>query len=339
MQKLKLFIITLGLSIVILILSVEGWGFYRFLHAPISSSNHAQVINIPKGASAKQVANILYRAKLIHNPRWLVWWMKFENKAKQLKVGQFNIQPQWTVDQLIDHLVNGKEVQYPVTFIAGQRSLEEVQKLKNLPYVKFTFDLGSAKSIQQQLGIHQAIEGQLLPETYDYHAGETDAQIIHRAHQALTAFVQKTWATCQVKSLLKTPYKALILASIVEKETAKSSERPYIAAVFLNRLKKHMRLQSDPTTIYGMGKRYHGNISKKDLRTKTAYNTYKINGLPPTPIALASKEAITAVCHPAKTKALYFVANGDGGHTFSNTLIEHNRAVQKFLKTLKKSGS
>jgi len=335
MQKLKLLVMTIGLSVVVVMASVEGWSFYRFLQVPIASTNEPKVIEIPKGASAKEVAKILFKAKLIHHPKWFVWLMVYEKKVNQLKAGQFKINPQWTVHQLIDHLVAGKVVQYPVTFIAGQRTLEEVQKLKNLPHIQFTFDLGSPKSIQQVLGIQQGIEGQLLPETYDYHAGETDAHIIQRAHQALQTKLQQVWATCQAKPILKSPYQVLILASIVEKETGQAKERPYIAAVFLNRLKRHMRLQSDPTTIYGMGDRYHGNISKKDLQTKTAYNTYRINGLPPTPISLASSAAIEAVCKPAQTKALYFVAKGNGEHRFSNTLVEHNRAVQQYLKTLK----
>lgn len=332
MQKLKLFIVTLLISGMALIGSVEGWAFYRFVSAPLSSISAPKVITIPAGSHAKQVANILYENQIIHHPTWFYWWLRMQEKGHLLKAGEYEIQPGWHLEDLIDHLISGKSIEYPVTFISGHTMMQSLKKMRQLENIQHSLPSDiNLKALAEKLGITESAEGQILPETYYYRSGEKDTEILLRAHKKLQKVLQKAWQTRQKDLPLKSPYEALILASIVEKETGYEPERPMIAGVFINRLRKKMRLQSDPTIIYGMGDRYDGNIRKKDIRKKTAYNTYRINGLPPTPIALPSADAIQAVCQPAKTSALYFVAKGGGQHYFSKTLQEHNRAVRKYL--------
>lgn len=329
-QQNKTLLATLLWSILVVGLSLEGWSFYKFLTGSVSSVKTEQIVVIPKGVSTQKVINILVDKQLIRDPVWFKWLLKYEGKASQIKAGEIEINPRWTVYQLIDALVKGKAVSYPVTIIAGetfQQTLDKLAKIKNISY-----DLGDNESIKKLFDIQTPLEGLLLPETYRYNSGDSAQTLLVRSHQDLVKLLAEQWQKRAKGLPLKSSYEALILASIVEKETGIASERAIIAGVFINRLKIGMRLQTDPTVIYGMGDSYKGNIRKKDLRTYTPYNTYKIKGLPPTPISLASAESIEAVMNPAKTKALYFVANGKGGHTFSNTLIEHNRAVRRFLK-------
>ena len=331
MQKTKTFILTLATSLFVIWLTVEAWSFKQFLTQPISSLSSPKVVSIASGSSAKKIANLLYEARLVRHPNWLVWVLKWQGQAESVKAGEIEIQPQWTLTELIDALVQGKTVTYPVTFIAGETVQQALTRLAASTKMRFEVDLTSKKSVQQALSLSEPLEGQLLPETYFYSANETAVSVLRRSHQSLKTVLTQAWQNRDPDLPLKTPYEALILASIVEKETGYAPERPKIAGVFINRLRKGMRLQSDPTTIYGMGEAYDGNIRKKDLLTKTAYNTYRISGLPPTPIALASEDAIKAVLNPATTKALYFVASGQGQHVFSNTLEAHNQAVRKYI--------
>lgn len=340
MQKFAFIFKVILLCLIVIWGSVELWSFKQFLTAPISSLSQPKIIEIPKGVSTKKVAEMLHAEKLIRHPIWLRWYLKVRGKAQQIQAGEFEISPAWTVSELTKALVSGKTVSYPVTFIAGETFKQSFNKLKGEPKLKHLhsgLDTDKLKALLDiKLSKAHALEGQLLPETYLYSANDTDESVLLRAHEALQKVLLSEWQTREKGLPLKTPYDALILASIVEKETGSSAERPMIAGVFVNRLKKGMRLQSDPTVIYGIGDAYDGDIRKKDLLTKTAYNTYRINGLPPTPIALASRDAIKAVMHPAKTKALYFVATGKNGeHKFSNTLKEHNRAVRAYLNQQK----
>lgn len=330
-KKWQTFLLTLLLSFFVIWASVEGWAFRQFLTQPISYLQEAKVVTIPNGASSKRVARLLHDAHLTRHPVWLVWYLRWQGLAGDIKAGEIEIQPQWTLAELVDALVQGKVVTYPLTLIAGETLKQSLAKLKQAEKLSQTLGKDSVSQLQKTLNIHQPLEGLFLPETYFYAAHESDISILKRAHHALNKVLDKAWQTRMANLPLKTPYEALILASIVEKETGYSPERPMIAGVFVNRLRKGMRLQSDPTVIYGMGEAYDGNIRKKDLLNKTAYNTYRINGLPPTPIALPSADAIRAVLNPAKTKALYFVAKGEGQHYFSNTLVEHNRAVRRYL--------
>lgn len=344
MKNLRFILSTVLLSLAVIWITLEGWALKQFLVDPLPSLTQDQIVEVPPGASAQTVANLLYKQKIVHHPNWFRWYLRLQGKAGSLQTGEFLLKSGWTVDQVINALVEGKNITYPVTFISGETLQTSLDKLAKAPKLHHRLDqqwenelrpLLQTKGLGKGFDPNGNLEGLFLPETYFYTAGDTDLDVMKRAHEALMQVLMDAWQGRQKGLPLKTPYEALILASIVEKESAHADERPTIAGVFVNRLRKGMRLQSDPTVIYGMGARYDGNIRKKDLQTKTAYNTYRISGLPPTPIALASAEAIRAVMHPAATQALYFVADGDGQHRFSNTLEEHNRAVRDFLKTLK----
>ena len=297
-------------------------------------------LTIKPGSSVSKVAQQLHQQGFLEHPKWFAWYVRFLEKQNVIKAGEIEIQPQWTIDELIYNLENAQSIQYPVTIVAGQTIQQALESIQALPKIKKELDINDIKQLQSLFGIDEKVdkkypyatlEGRILPETYHYQAGDSDKQIILRAANALNKALDQAWKNHEKNLPYKTPYEALIMASIVEKETGYAPERPLIAGVFVRRMKIGMRLQTDPTVIYGIGQSYDGNIRKKDLLKTTAYNTYKINGLPPTPIALPSLEAIEAVLNPQPTKALYFVAKGGGKHQFSNTLIEHNRAVQKYL--------
>ncbi|NVJ57925.1 MAG: endolytic transglycosylase MltG [Vibrionaceae bacterium] len=254
----------------------------------------------------------------------------------QLKAGTYLLEPGLNLTQALEVFKQGKEHQFSITFVEGSTFKEWREALVNASYLEHEITGLSEAEIAKLLGIErEKLEGLLLAETYHYTFGTSDLDILKRAAQKLQQVLDQQWQTRQDKLPLKTPYEALILASIIEKETAVEEERERVASVFVNRLNKRMRLQTDPTVIYGMGDKYDGNIRKKDLRTPTPYNTYVISGLPPTPIAMPGEASIAAALNPEASNYLYFVASGKGGHVFSKTLNEHNRAVRAYLKQLR----
>ncbi|MDX1352395.1 MAG: endolytic transglycosylase MltG [Thiomicrorhabdus sp.] len=314
--------------------------FNHFISSPISQQKQPIELTIEPGSSVLKVANQLHQKGFLTQPKWFAWYVRYLNKQNVIKAGEFYIQPEWTVEELIYNLENAKNIQYPVTIVAGQTIQQSLQTIQSLPKIKKELDITDIKGLQMLFGIDETVnnkypyaslEGRILPETYHYQAGDSDKEILLRAFQALNQELDQAWQNRDKGLPYKTPYEALIMASIVEKETGYAPERPLIAGVFVRRIKIGMRLQTDPTVIYGIGQSYDGNIRKRDLLKTTPYNTYKIDGLPPTPIALPSSEAIHAALNPQPTKALYFVAKGGGQHHFSNTLIEHNKAVEKYL--------
>ena len=334
--KLLMLFMLLGLGV-----AVYAYIQYKtFIEAPISKQNTVLHLHVQSGSSAHRVAQQLHEQGFMSEPKWFVLYLRYLKKHHIIKAGEFEIQPHWTVDELIQALEKAKNIQYPVTIIAGHTFKQTIETIQALPKIKKVLNADDAKAIQAVFGIKGEIsikypfahlEGQFLPETYYYQRGDSDKDILMRAHQALKQSLEKAWKNRAQNLPYKNQYEALIMASIVEKETGYEPERPLIAGVFVRRLNKGMRLQTDPTVIYGIGAGYDGNIRRKDLRAKTPYNTYTINRLPPTPIAMASADAIQAVLNPAQTKALYFVAKGGGQHYFSKTLAEHNRAVRKYL--------
>jgi hypothetical protein len=236
---------------------------------------------------------------------------------------------------------SGKEAQFSVKFIEGKTFKEWRKNLENAPHLKQTLQGKSDKEIMALLDIPAVakavyewnnMDGWLYPDTYNYTPNSTDLELLKRSTIRLQKALDKAWNERDENLPLSDPYQMLILASIVEKETGVAAERPQVASVFINRLRANMKLQTDPTVIYGMGESYTGNIRKKDLETITPYNTYMIEGLPPTPIAMVSESALQAVAHPAKTDFYYFVADGSGGHKFTRNLNEHNKAVQEYLR-------
>ena len=324
-------------------IGVAAYGNYlyqTFISQPIGKASTTVVLEIKKGDTAAIVAQKLHHAGLMAQPGFFRWYLRYQKKEHLIKAGEISLSGDLTVDELIERLIKGQTVQYPVTLIAGQTFKQTLDAIAKLPKLKRELDFDDVAALQALFAIEKPIsvkypyanlEGLLLPETYYYQQGDSDKKVLLRAFEAMQATLEKAWQTRRDKLPISTPYEALILASIVEKETGVAEERPLIAGVFENRMKRNMRLQTDPTVIYGIGMDYDGNIRKKDLREKTDYNTYQIDGLPPTPIALPSKEAILAVVNPQETKALYFVAKGGGEHYFSETLQEHNRAVRKYL--------
>lgn len=329
--------------VLVLVLGSLAWAYSQytqFISMPIAQQKAPIQLTIAPGSSVTKVAYQLNQHGFMQHPKWFTWYVRYLNKQQVIKAGEFQIEPQWTVGELIEGLETAKNIQYPVTIVAGQTVQQTLQMIQDLPKISKKLNIDDVKSLQQLFKIdkpinpkypYATIEGWLLPETYYYQAGDSDKKIVLRAYQALLKTLDQAWQKREKGLPYKTPYDALTMASIVEKETGFSAERPLIAGVFVRRMKIGMRLQTDPTVIYGIGQSYDGNIRKRDLLKKTAYNTYKIDGLPPTPIALPSAEAIQAALKPTKTKALYFVAKGGGQHHFSNTLVEHNKAVRKYL--------
>ncbi|WP_028486846.1 endolytic transglycosylase MltG [Thiomicrorhabdus chilensis] len=328
----------MGLLLIVAAL-VLGYQVRQFLIEPISTQTQPAVVEIQPGASAASVASQLHQAGLLNSPKWYVWYLRYFDRHGLIKTGEMMIEPSWTVQELTEALIKGETVKYPVTLIAGHTFKETLQQVQALPKIDKQLSTERLSELYEVFALSNAnssaypfagLEGQFLPETYFYQAGDSDKDILLRAQTDLQAVLQQAWQNRQQGLPFKSPYEALIMASLVEKETAVAQERTLIAGVFINRLNKRMRLQTDPTVIYGIGPSYDGNIRKRDLLTTTPYNTYRINGLPPTPIALPSREAIEAVMHPDQTKALYFVSKGNGEHYFSETLNEHNRAVRKY---------
>ena len=252
-------------------------------------------------------------------------------KARSVQAGTYRLDRPVTPLEILDKLARGDVLFAEMLFVEGTTARQWLAQLAAQPMVKHTLaGKGEAEARALVGNGAEPLEGWLFPDTYRFAPGAADVDILKRAHAAMKKRLAEAWEARDASVPLKTPYEALILASIVEKETGQAAERPMIASVFANRLKRGMRLQTDPTVIYGMGERYDGNIRKKDLTADTRWNTYTRDGLPPTPIAMPGAASIKAALHPAESAYLYFVARGDGTHEFSRSLEEHNRAVAKF---------
>ena len=319
-------LVVLGLGLV-----VWQWMLYRqALDRPLSITEPV-VLEIRKGESLKSVARRLQRQGVLQNHRWLLLWAYERGAAGDIKVGEYDIQPGSTPRSLLALLVSGKVRQHRVTLVEGWTVKQALQALQAQSGLKHTLEGVKLDQLLAELGFPAGHpEGRFFPDTYFFTRGTDDREILKRAYHRMEQVLQEEWQGRGQGLPLKNPYEALILASIVEKETGHRDEQPRIAGVFIRRLQKGMLLQSDPTVIYGMGEAYHGNIRRSDLRRSTPYNTYVQSGLPPTPIALPGRDAIHAVLHPATGKELYFVAKGNGRHEFSATLKEHNRAVFRY---------
>jgi UPF0755 protein len=314
---------------------IAGYVLYRdyqaFLDAPLSLPESTIDFVVPRGASMKSVAQGLASKDFLTSPRYLQVYARLQGLAPRIKAGEYRFTSAITPRQLLDKLVAGRVIQHTLTVLEGWTFRQLLEAIANHEKLKFTLKNYSDAEIMAQLGQPgQHPEGRFFPDTYHFPAGTTDVDFLKRAARKLNKQLKHAWAQRKTDLPLKTPYEALILASIVEKETAVPEEYPQVAGVFIRRLAKNMRLQADPTVIYGMGVDFDGNIRRRDLRADTPYNTYVHKGLPPTPIALPGAGAIAAAVNPAPGDALYFVATGNGRHVFSRTLKEHNRAVRKY---------
>jgi len=332
------------LLILLVILSGVGfWGYQKlteFVHTPVNATQD-QLLTIERGTTGSKLAALLEQEKILEHADLLPWLLKLQPQLNKVKAGTYSLTGVKTLQDLLDMINSGKEAQFSVKFIEGKTFKEWRKNLENAPHLKQTLQGKSDKEIMALLDIPAVakavyewnnMDGWLYPDTYNYTPNSTDLELLKRSTTRLQKALDKAWSERDENLPLADPYQMLILASIVEKETGIAAERPQVASVFINRLKANMKLQTDPTVIYGMGERYTGNIRKKDLETITPYNTYMIEGLPPTPIAMVSESALQAVAHPAKTDFYYFVADGSGGHKFTRNLNEHNKAVQEYLR-------
>lgn len=332
------------LLILLLILGGVGfWGYQKlteFVHTPVNATQD-QLLTIERGTTGSKLAVLLEQEKILEHADLLPWLLKLQPQLNKVKAGTYSLTGVKTLQDLLDIINSGKEAQFSVKFIEGKTFKEWRKNLENAPHLKQTLQGKSDKEIMALLDIPAVakavyewnnMDGWLYPDTYNYTPNSTDLELLKRSTTRLQKALDKAWSERDENLPLADPYQMLILASIVEKETGIAAERPQVASVFINRLRANMKLQTDPTVIYGMGESYTGNIRKKDLETITPYNTYMIDGLPPTPIAMVSEGALQAVAHPAKTDFYYFVADGSGGHKFTRNLNEHNKAVQEYLR-------
>lgn len=292
-------------------------------------------IDVPRGASYPSIVAELRRRGLAGSGPFDAWYWRALGRqtamANRLHAGEYALPTGITPRELLRRMAAGEVVQHRFTIVDGWTFRQLRLALANEAGLQRTLPGTPDEEIARRLGIDEGRpEGWFLPETYSFVKGESDFDLLRRSHDAMRRALDRLWPQRSPDAKLETPYQALILASIVEKETAQPSERATIAGVFARRLRFGMRLQTDPTVIYGMGENYAGNIRRVDLETDTPWNTYTRDGLPPTPIALPGVDAITAALHPEPGDSLYFVARGDGSHEFTPTLEAHNRAVQKY---------
>lgn len=320
-----------------------GWNqAQRWLHAPIQTLLNPVVYEVPRGASALAIAHDLEHRGFLKYPRVFALWARWQHLEKAIKAGEYNLVPGMSPAALLELFTSGKVILHSITFVEGSTFAEIRTLIAQQPFITATLSKLSDAEIMERLGGAEAHpEGQFFPDTYHFAKGTSDLELLSIAHARLKAELDSAWSQRAADLPLTTPYEALILASIIEKETALASERARIAGVFVERLRRGMRLQTDPTVIYGMGAAYDGNIRKSDLLRDTPFNTYTRDGLPPTPICLPGAEALKAAVNPQVTGAIFFVATGagDGSHYFSKSLREHNAALRRYLQALRRQAS
>lgn len=302
-----------------------------FAWHPVTLPQPSYEFTVPPGASLKAVSHQLAADGVLAEGQ--TFWIlgRLLGKATAIQAGTYRLDTPVTPLELLDKLARGDVVIVEIVFVEGTTFHQWLAELAHNRRVRSTLAGKDDEQIHVALGMAEpGLEGWFFPDTYRFAPGSTDAEILKRAHAAMKRRLAEAWESRAPDLPLASAYQALILASIVEKETALAAERPVVASVFVNRLRYGMRLQTDPTVIYGLGARYEGRIHKSDLTTDTPWNTYTREGLPPTPIAMPGADALYAATHPASTNYLYFVARGDGSHAFSRTLEEHNRAVAKY---------
>lgn len=334
-MKARLRAIVLLLLVLIVAIAGAVWRLHQFADSKLNI-RQAILFTLPAGSSSEALANKLYNENIINQTVWLRWLVHIYPNYAKFKAGTYRLTPEMTVRDLLQLLHSGKEAQLPIRFAEGARLSELLAQLRAAPCIRHTLKNDDYSTLAASLGmVPEQLEGNFWPDTWLYTANTHDVALLQRAYQRMQQELDAIWEHRDSHLPYKNRQQLLIMASLIEKETALPDERPLIASVFINRLRIGMRLQTDPTVIYGIGKHYRGNITRKDLQTPTPYNTYIISGLPPTPIASPGKASLQAAAHPAHSNYLYFVANGKGGHTFSRNLAEHNAAVRAYLNWLK----
>jgi UPF0755 protein len=326
-------------ALVLLGLSAAGLAAlaWRELNSPLQiAAAEGEWLRVPSGTPFHRVAAELGQRGLVDKPWLLRWYAGATGDAKRVRAGEYQLTGGTTSVTLLAKLVAGDVYLHQITIVEGSRFAEVLVALRSHPAIAATaLDASAIMNALGAPGVHP--EGQFFPDTYRFPFGTSDLDVLRLAHDALVARLQEAWRNRSPDLLLKTDYEALILASIIEKETSLAAERKLIAGVFHERLRRNMRLQTDPTVIYGLGNAFDGDLRSQDLDRDTPYNTYTRAGLPPTPIALPGAGAIEAAVAPEITGALYFVATGrgDGSHHFSATYEEHEQAVRDYLRTLR----
>lgn len=308
-----------------------AWEYQRFLHSPVQSEAGPDTFVVAPGMSVRAIAARLHAQGLIHAPRYFEWHARLSGVADALHAGEYRLSPGITPAALLADMAAGRVMQYALTIVEGWTFRQLVDAMHASPYLEHTLPGLSSEAIMERLGKPgEHPEGRFFPDTYHFPRGTTDLAFLARAYRAMELQLEQAWAQRRPDLPLKSAYEALILASIIEKETGVSAERREVAGVFVRRLRLGMRLQTDPTVIYGLGEDFEGRLRRIHLRTDGPYNTYRRHGLPPTPIALPGLASIQAALDPAPGETLYFVSRGDGSHVFSETLEEHNRAVIEY---------
>jgi UPF0755 protein len=322
----------LGGILVIVALAVAGISIWA--HQPIIGADHQSIgFSVRSGSSVRSSAQQIADAGVPVNPTLLSLLARITGKGTRLKAGNYELKPGATPLELVEQLVRGEFAQESLSIIEGWTFRQMRQAIAAHPALKHDTSMLSDKELLAKVApSYSAPEGLFFPDTYLFAKGASDLQIYKQAHALMLKHLDDEWARRSPSVPYKTPYEALIMASIIEKETGQKAERDRIAAVFVNRLKRGMLLQTDPTVIYGMGEKFLGNIRKRDLTADTPYNTYVRVGLPPTPISLPGIESLAAALNPADTDALYFVSRGNGTSEFSSNLNDHNRAVNKYQR-------
>ena len=330
---MKRFILNLFLTLILLAAWAAGVFYLQYqkaLNAPLVAEGDG-IITVKRGDTLASLNRELVQRGVIHSDWVLPVYARLNPQAANIKAGDYRIDANASLPSLINDITNGKVVVYNITVVEGKTFKDLRASLVQTAGIEHTLNNKTDAQIATLLGIDGSPEGWFMPETYQFHRGTSDLELLKRMYGEMQRTLEQEWPNRAEGLPLANPYQALILASIVEKETGVASERPQIAGVFIRRLEKDMLLQTDPSVIYGAAD-YHGDLTRKHLQTDTPYNTYINKGLPPTPIALPGKASIQAALHPADGDSLYFVADGKGGHTFSATYEEHQQAVARYLK-------
>ncbi|KIS45891.1 cell division protein YceG [Kosakonia radicincitans] len=335
-MKKMLRVVLLLLAVLVIAAGAGVWKVRQLADSTILTKDET-IFTLPAGTGRVALGELLYQEKVINRPRVFQWLLRLEPDLSHFKAGTYRFTAGMTVREMLQLLASGKEAQFPLRLVEGMRLSDYLKQLRDAPYLKHTLKDDDYATVAQALKLEHPnwVEGWFWPDTWMYTANTTDVALLKRAHQKMARAVEQVWEDRMDGLPYKDQNQLVTMASIIEKETAVAGERDRVASVFINRLRVGMRLQTDPTVIYGMGARYNGKLSRADLEAPTDYNTYVISGLPPGPIATPGEASLKAAAHPAKTPYLYFVADGKGGHTFNTNLASHNRSVQDYLKVLK----
>jgi UPF0755 protein len=318
----------------LLVLALTFGGLaYWWVNQPLNLTASTLDLSIEPGTTPRAVAQDVVASGVQMSPALLYWWFRLSGQARLIKAGSYELETGLTPRTLLSKLTRGEEALRSVTLVEGwtfKQVRAALSKEEHLAPETKGLEVNLIMKMLDQPARHP--EGRFYPDTYTYAKGSSDLKVLQRAMRAMDHHLAAAWAMRAADSPLKTPDEMLTLASIIEKETGSAGDRPMIASVFINRLRIGMLLQTDPTVIYGMGEQFDGNLRRRDLLTDTPWNTYTRAGLPPTPIAMPGKASLLAAAQPATSRALYFVARGDGTSQFSDNLDAHNRAVNKFQR-------